>query len=195
MTIDIKNNEMVFSPELRYDHQTLYQKALQLGQIFSREPVVAKVGIYGSLARNEKSSADIDLLIFVQDPALVKRTLMVRADEARDRPILIDPEDYLEEVFLARLSDAGRFKLFRTLLEKDANRGLVQYPVDYFLLPYPIPDVYIEIEAKANRDPRFLATLARDALVFDPIKNAFAKEKIFTTSQADKIGLLAKASS
>ncbi len=196
MTTDVKTNEVIISSESSFDRQTLYDKALELGRIFSHESAVAKMGIYGSLARGIKSPADIDLLIFVRDPALVKRIMMIRTDETRDKPIIKDPEGYLEEALFSRLSEPGRFTLIRTLLEKVPDNGKIrQYPVDYFLLPYPVTNQYIAIESKANKDPKFLASIASDVLIYSPNKDAFVKETVFTPQQTGYINTLAQSRS
>lgn len=80
------------------------------------------------------------------------------------------------------------------VLSRDFQKGGVfQFPVDYFLIPYPISDHYIDIEKQTNRDPQFLNNIARDSLIYQRSGNQFVKQVIFTPhqfkiiSQKDKI--------
>jgi hypothetical protein len=188
MNHDVQTNEITTSPDAGFDRQSLYQKALELSSIFSGDSVVEKIGLYGSLSRKDKPPTDIDLLIFVKDQALVRKIMIIRTDEAKDQPTIKDPEGHLEEEFFACLSDSSRFKLFFALLNRNPQHGSIrQYPVDYFLVPYPLSNRYIEIESLANKDPLFLNHVAHEVLIYQPSDNHFVKQEIFTPHQIELI--------
>ncbi len=145
------------------------------------------MGIFGSLAGENKEPNDIDLIVFVKDPILIKKILDKRKAEARQDSTEKDPEGYLEEEFFLRLSDEGRARLFSAILEVEfKNNRLHRYPIDFFIIPFPVDEEYLEIEARANLNPNFILYLSKEVRIYDPSKKKFVKQEVFPPTQKNQ---------
>lgn len=148
---------------------------------------VAKVGLFGSLARGEEDPSDIDLIALMKSDGIPERIL---EEMKGGESFLYDPGDDapadLREICLMLEVYFGAPDEF---IER-VDALLCPEAADLVVMPEELSEDYLGRFAEANHDPMFLEHTAEDFRLFDPESGHFHKAeapwKAFLEAEAEE---------
>lgn len=141
--------------------------ATTLAKLFETGTSVAKVALYGSVARtaHDHWCGDVDLMLFIRDPQLVTRVGFA-IEGGRERMLLseLGLADRAEEIKLACRGFLTQEEFEKRAGDADLVRETI-VPVSVQLLPYPFTIEALCDFQRDQWDPMFLEKIGRDVKI------------------------------
>lgn len=157
--------------------------AERLAKIILRSPIVARVGMYGSVARRTPGHwcEDVDLMAFVTVQA--EGLAFLHRDGAHDGRAVLDLglEAFHEEIRMVTagfttMEDAYAMMMDTSIEDREASAAAHRVPTSLHLLPERLDtDTACAFQA-AQKDPAFLMNVGRDFKVYDPTDGHFYRQ-------------------